>query len=196
ISARLGLFRVGGARRPMTFRRALTLVSASLGVACGSDPGVLSIQLDSYPRFSKSATVALTGVVTRTPVKDTRIIVSAIGGTTIPSDTADGAGHFSLTLPLTASTSNMFTISATDKDGSTGSPVSITIKEDNLSPTVSQATPADAADNVATNTSTFQEKLNEPVIMGVGGGIQLSRQGAVVPGGTTSISADSLTLTY
>ncbi|MBI4499661.1 MAG: Ig-like domain-containing protein [Gemmatimonadetes bacterium] len=163
--------------------------------ACSGEQGVLTVSLDPYPKITNAATVPITGVVTRMPVKASRIIVNATAGTTTKVDTADGTGHFGVTIPLTANGSTQISLSAADETGATSEAVAITIQQDNQAPTITQSTPADVADNVPLNTSSVQLILSEKVIFSTAGGFRFTRQGVPVPG-SLSVSADSLTFTF
>jgi len=119
--------------------------------------------------------------------------VRATGGVGAPIDTAN-AGHFSLPITLNTNATNQLKLSASDASKSISDSISVTIRQDNQAPTIAQATPADASDNVALST-TILVRLSEPAVLSPGGGVRLTRQGVTIPG-ATSISADSLTLTF
>ncbi|MBI4421160.1 MAG: Ig-like domain-containing protein, partial [Gemmatimonadetes bacterium] len=174
-------------------RGAIALVCCA-AAACGSEPsGSLEITLDAFSKVTNATNVTLGGGVTRTPPKQTTIVVRATGGLGSPVDTVRG-GRFALKIDLNPNAQNQLSLVASDATGAASEALAVTIRQDNEGPTVAQMTPADTSDNAATNT-TISLKMSEPVVVAPGGGLRMSRQGATVSG-SSNLSADSLTFSF
>src|SRR5260370_16657358 len=81
--------------------------------ACGDSGGTLTISLDAYPKITNVPSVPLSGVVSRTPARNTQITVSATVGSSTTSAVADARGVFHLTVPLTLNGINQIGLTPT-----------------------------------------------------------------------------------
>jgi hypothetical protein len=180
--------------REVTGPRARALLLPAALAACGTEPsGTLTLTVDALPPVTRETSIVVAGTVTRTPAKATAIIVTVAGGAAAAADTT-AATRYEVRVTLNPNAANALTVSATDATGSSSAPAAASIRQDNQAPTVTQVTPVNASDDVA-GTTTVELRLSEPVVLVPGGGVRLSRQGALLSGATTR-SADSLTLTY
>jgi hypothetical protein len=196
----MGLPRLVDRGGQMTVRRALSrtsLVTAGwliAGCSGGSEPdGTLTLTLDAFSPATTSSSVVLAGGVTRSPEKNTRIVVRVTGGLGAPADTVQG-GRFSISVPLTPNATNQFSVTASDATGATSETKAVSIRQDNQAPAIAQSTPADLTDGVALN-SGVQVRMSEAVVVGAGGGIRVTRQGVPIAG-TGTLSGDSLTFSF
>src|SRR5260370_23580795 len=162
--------------------------------ACGDSGGTLTISLDAYPKITNVPSVPLSGVVSRTPARNTQITVSATVGSSTTSAVADARGVFHLTVPLTLNGINQIGLTATDDGGATSQQVVIGIQQDGVAPAIAQATPNDQSDSVALTTP-IRVTLSKRVSYPVAGGFQFTRQGTLLPESVT-VSAHSLTYTF
>ncbi len=179
------------------------LAGIALLVGCSSEPaappaeakGTLTLTIDdTYPRSTATSAQTYAGSVTRTPTSTSPVTVTVVGAAGAASAIA-AAGRYSIPVTLNPNQTNQLRLVATDGTGSVSDSLRITIRHDGLAPSIAQATPATAADNVPLSTSTILVRMSEPVTMAAGGGVRLSRQGVLLAGATT-LSADSLTLTF
>lgn len=161
--------------------------------ACGTEPSaVLTITLDNAPSLVRSATVAISGLVTRTPAKETTIIVTAAGGQTAAADTAGAGGRFTVEVSLNPDARNEIVLTAQDASGAVSPPDTAFVEHDGVSPSVVSATPE--GDGAGTMVS-VEVLFSEPVVLTGAGALELVNQGLSVSGATT-LSAGSLTATF
>jgi len=183
----------------MRFARRLVVGGiVALLAACGSEavttePGALTITLNGPPpTLTNTATLQITGQVTRTPAAAVGILVTATGAVVGDSDSAAADGSFALTVTLTANAQNTLSITASDQSGSSATPVSIGIRHDGAAPQVTGITPASGSDGVTP--ATIQVVFGEAVVPG-SATFALRVYGVAVPG-SAILSPDSLTLTF
>lgn len=181
-------------RRAVTTRgQWLSLGAVLLLGACGTEPSaVLTITLDDVPSPVRSATVAISGLVTRTPAKETTIIVTAAGGQTAASDTAGVGGRFTVEVSLNPNTRHQIVLTAQDASGAVSLPDTVFVEHDGVAPSVVSTTPE--GDGAGTAVS-VEVQFSEPVVLTGAGALELVNQGLSVAGATT-LSADSLTATF
>ncbi|HEY2825148.1 MAG TPA: Ig-like domain-containing protein [Gemmatimonadales bacterium] len=169
------------------------VVVALLAVGCGDEgPVSIDVKVDGLPAVTNLVLLKITGTVHRTPAKKTTYIVTLAGATKPVADTVDSAGHFAVTVPLTAETANTFTITATDEGGAVSPAVTVGINQDDQPPTVTQVTPLTGTDAVA-RTQTVSFVLSEAPPGGVS--FSLLRQG-VPQNGVLTMASDSLHGTF
>jgi len=172
----------------------LGFVTLSALAGCGGDSaGTLVLTVDALPAFVRDTSILVTGSVTRTPAKATDVIVNVAGGAVAAAETLR-TNKYTVRVRLTVNAANQLAVSATGATGSTSNVLNVTMRQDGQPPAITQATPADTSDNVALSTP-IQVTFNEKVVVGAGGGIRLTRQGATIAG-STAVSGDSLTLTF
>ena len=181
---------------PRGLRRTCQVAAGMLAAGCagGADPNAtITLTLDAFSAVTTASSVVLAGGVTRSPEKNTRIVVRVTGGLGAPTDTVQG-GRFSISVPLNPNTNNQFSVTATDQSGVVSETKAVSIRQDNQPPGIAQSTPPDLTDNVAVSTG-IQVLMNEAVVVSGGGGIQVSRQGIPIAGSST-LSSDSLMFTF
>jgi hypothetical protein len=169
---------------------AVLLGAGALLTAC-SEPGSLMIVLGEVPRVTASTTVAIPGVVTRVPAKETEIVVTATGGSAPATDTVSADGTFAVSVLLTRNTEATITLTAEDGTGAVSPPVTVTVRQDLQRPQITTFTPTGA--DVST-TPTVEVTFNEPVKLSGPSGVQLLSRGSPVPA-SALLSSDSLTVT-
>jgi hypothetical protein len=165
-----------------------------LVTACGESAGTLEVTLDStVPTITNKTTVAITGTVHRTPTIKTTYIVKIAKGLVTAADTVDSTGRFNVAMTLDKDTSNQFTVSATDEQGSTGPTVTVLVTHDDQPPTVAAVTPNFEADLVA-RSQTVSFTLSEPVVS-PGVDVGMFHGGARVTG-TLTMGSDGVNGTF
>lgn len=174
----------------------LTVLAATAFLeGCADQQATLIVTLNQVPEFATTIDLTVSGIVTRTPLKETTILVTVSGGASAAVDTAGPAGDFSLSVTLVANSVNTLTITAQDAQGNVSEPAIATVTHDGTSPTIASMTPARASDGVSTGT-TIEVRFSEPVrIDPATENIRLVTPGQSLKGLAT-LSADSLTLTF
>lgn len=172
-------------------RSLAAVLAGALTVGACSEPGSLVIALGIVPDVTASSSLAIDGTVTRTPTKETEIVITASGGRLPVSDTAAMDGSFSISVPLAANTTQTITLTAQDGTGSVSAPVTVTVRQDGVEPQVTGFTPSGA--DVSTQ-PTIEVTFSEPVRLSGTGAIQLLHNGATVPA-SALLASDSLRVT-
>lgn len=172
------------------------MIAVALGAqACADGEATLIVTLNQLPEFATSVDLSVSGIVTRTPLKETTILVTVSGGASAVVDTAGPAGDFNLGVTLVANSPNTLTITAQDAQGNVSAPDTATVIHDGKGPTIASMTPARASDGVPTNTS-IEIRFSEPVrIDPATENIRLVTAGQSLTG-LAALSADSLTLSF
>lgn len=152
------------------------------------------ILLDLVDSLTTVSPVEITGSVVRTPSSNRPIVVTATGGASTATDTAESSGRFGLSVPLRKNAVNALQLIASDDGGAISDPVAVTVRHDDRGPAVAAVTPG--PDGVEPNVSAIQIRLSEPAVLrGFGAGVLLLR-GADTVSGVATLSADSLTFTF
>lgn len=167
----------------------------ALTLGCG-ESATLVLAVNAVAPYATTSTVTVTGLVTRTPPKENAVItVTASGAQQVAVDTAEASGAFTLQISLVPNAANTIMIVAQDRGGAVSDPVTVTVTQDGVAPTVVSMTPS--GDGVApTQTPTIEVRFSEPVVTAsANAGLEVFGRAHVLSG-VSSLSADSLTLTF
>lgn len=170
------------------------LALAGVITACSSEPVSLLLTLDFVGPYATADHVTVQGSVTRTPSKNTPLIVTATGDAGSVTDTANASGAFALSVPLKPNKNNTIELIAMDGTGAMSAPDTLKIVQDSKAPGVASMTPARASADAPINGS-VEVLFTEPVVIAPNATIVLTTVGQEIRGVST-LSTDSLTLTF
>jgi hypothetical protein len=142
-------------------RRLLLALAATL-TACGSEDVQLTLTVNPVAEFTNQATLEVTGIVARSPAKETVVTVVVSGGISQVTDSLPSAGVFSLSVELHENQENQLAVSAFDDTGATATAVVLAIVHDDVGPQVVTQTPIDQSDGVLLDTS-IEVQFGEPL---------------------------------
>jgi hypothetical protein len=175
-------------------RRLLLALAATL-TACGSEDVQLTLTVNPVAEFTNQATLEVTGIVARSPAKETVVTVVVSGGISQVTDSLPSAGVFSLSVELHENQENQLAVSAFDDTGATATAVVLAIVHDDVGPQVVTQTPTDQSDGVLLDTS-IEVQFGEPLTgSGPDPRLVLLHNFNPVPG-TSSLSGDSRVLSF
>ena len=175
-------------------KRILSWMAAGVVAACGTEPGILLITVNNLPDFSSTATITVSGTVTRDPPADTPVVLAIAGGVSTVSDTLAGTS-FSFNVQLNLNQENQLVLTASDGTGSVSQPTIIVIRHDDEGPQVLSSTPSHEQMDVALNTP-IELRFGEPLVQsGPSASFTLRQNSRAVPG-TPALSTDNTFFTF